>query len=92
MDSQKILIIDDEAPIRHALRDILEYENYYISEAESAMEALSILQNEKFNVIISDIKMPNMDGIELLSKIQEICETPVIMITDTAISIQPLKQ
>lgn len=90
MDSQKILIIDDEAPIRHALRDILEYENYTISEAESAMEALSILQNEKFNVIISDIKMPNMDGIELLSKIQEICETPVIMITghgdiDTAV-------
>lgn len=90
MDSQKILIIDDEAPIRHALRDILEYENYTISEAENAMEALSILQKEKFDTIISDIKMPNMDGIELLSKIQEICETPVIMITghgdiDTAV-------
>lgn len=90
MDSQKILIIDDEAPIRHALRDILEYENYTIIEAENAMEALSILQKEKFDTIISDIKMPNMDGIELLSKIQEICETPVIMITghgdiDTAV-------
>lgn len=90
MDSQKILIIDDEAPIRQALRDILEYENYTIIEAENAMQALSILQNEKFNTIISDIKMPNMDGIELLSKIQEICETPVIMITghgdiDTAV-------
>lgn len=90
MSSQKILIIDDEEAIRLALHDILEYENYVLVEAESAIHALSILEKEKFDTIISDIKMPNMDGLELLSKIQEICDTPVIMITghgniDTAI-------
>ncbi len=90
MSSQKILIIDDEEAIRLALHDILEYENYNLVEAESAAQALSILEKEKFDTIISDIKMPNMDGLELLSKIQEICDTPVIMITghgniDTAI-------
>ena len=90
MDTQKILIIDDEAPIRNALRDILEYENYTINEAANAQEALLILAKEKFDIIISDIKMPNMDGLELLSKIQELIDTPVIMITghgdiDTAV-------
>lgn len=90
MSSQKILIVDDEEAIRLALHDILEYENYSLVEADSAAQALLILEKEKFDTIISDIKMPNMDGLELLSKIQEICDTPVIMITghgdiDTAI-------
>ncbi|MDD3280518.1 MAG: sigma-54 dependent transcriptional regulator [Bacteroidales bacterium] len=90
MSSQKILIVDDEEAIRLALHDILEYENYSLVEADSAAKALLILEKEKFDTIISDIKMPNMDGLELLSKIQEICDTPVIMITghgdiDTAI-------
>ncbi len=90
MSTQRILIIDDEEAIRFALRDILEYENYTIDEAESAAKALTILDNEKFDVIICDIKMPGMDGIELLSKIQLISDTPVIMITghgniDTAV-------
>ncbi len=81
MNTQKILVIDDEEAIRVVLRDILEYENYMIEEADCASKALTILKKEKFDVIISDIKMPGMDGIELLSKIQDICDTPVIMIT-----------
>ncbi|NLJ83120.1 MAG: sigma-54-dependent Fis family transcriptional regulator, partial [Bacteroidales bacterium] len=90
MSVQRILIIDDEEAIRFALRDVLEYENYTVVDAEDAAKALSILENEKFDVIICDIKMPGMDGIELLSKIQLISDTPVIMITghgdiDTAV-------
>lgn len=90
MSVQRILIIDDEEAIRFALRDVLEYENYTVVDAEDAAKALFILENEKFDVIICDIKMPGMDGIELLSKIQLISDTPVIMITghgdiDTAV-------
>ncbi|HOF16792.1 MAG TPA: sigma-54 dependent transcriptional regulator [Bacteroidales bacterium] len=90
MNTQKILIVDDEEAIRVVLRDILEYENYLIEEADCASKALAVLEKEKFDIVISDIKMPGMDGIELLSKIQGLCDTPVIMITghgdiDTAV-------
>ena len=90
MNTQKILIVDDEEAIRVVLRDILEYENYLIEEADCASKALAVLEKEKFDIVISDIKMPGMGGIELLSKIQGLCDTPVIMITghgdiDTAV-------
>lgn len=78
----KILIIDDEQAIRKALREILEYESFTITEAEDGPTALKILEKETFDVIFCDIKMPRMDGMEALSKLKEKgIETPVIMIT-----------
>ena len=78
----KILIIDDEQAIRKALREILEYESFTITEAEDGPSALKILEKESFDVIFCDIKMPRMDGLEALSKLKEKgIETPVIMIT-----------
>jgi DNA-binding NtrC family response regulator len=78
----KILIIDDEQAIRKALREILEYESFAITEAEDGPTALKILEKETFDVIFCDIKMPRMDGMEALSKLKEKgVETPVIMIT-----------
>jgi DNA-binding NtrC family response regulator len=78
----KVLIIDDERPIRNSLREILEYEKLKVSEATNAIEALEILNTNTFDLILCDIKMPGMDGIELLSKIQESKpEIPVIMIS-----------
>jgi two-component system nitrogen regulation response regulator NtrX len=78
----KILIIDDEQAIRKALREILEYESFTITEAEDGPTALKILEKETFDVIFCDIKMPRMDGMEALSKLKEKgVETPVIMIT-----------
>jgi two-component system nitrogen regulation response regulator NtrX len=78
----KILIIDDEQAIRKALREILEYESFTITEAEDGPTALKILEKENFDVIFCDIKMPRMDGLEALSKLKEKgIETPVIMIT-----------
>ena len=78
----KILIIDDEQAIRKALREILEYESFAITEAEDGPTALKILEKETFDVIFCDIKMPRMDGMEALSKLKEKgIETPVIMIT-----------
>jgi len=76
-----VLVIDDERSIRNSLRDILEYEKFEVDDAENGNLALELLQNKSYNVILCDIKMPQMDGIELLEKILEKYETPVIMIS-----------
>lgn len=87
----KILIVDDETPIRRTLRDILEFEGYDVEEAVDGLECISKVQKEKFDVIITDIKMPKMDGIEALERLQILSpETPVIMVSghgtiDTAV-------
>ena len=79
--SPKILIIDDERAIRSSLRDILEYENYNVEEAENAVKALEILKQQSFDVIFCDIKMPQMDGLEFLEKTKTSVEAPIIMIS-----------
>lgn len=85
-----ILVIDDEAAIRAALKDILEYEKYVVDEAENGEAALELIRNNAYDVILCDIKMPGMDGIEVLEKTLEIAEVPIIMISghgtiDTAV-------
>ena len=85
-----ILIIDDEKSIRNVLRDILEYEKYHVDEAENGADALTLIRKEKYDVILCDIKMPKMDGIEVLEQITMLCDTPVVMISghgniDTAV-------
>ena len=62
----KILIIDDEPAIRKALKEILEYEQFEVSEAEDGPTALKIVEKESFDLIFCDIKMPRMDGMEVL--------------------------
>lgn len=87
----KILIVDDEVPIRRTLREILEFEQYEVEEAADGQEGVSKVQNQKYDVVIMDIKMPKMDGIEALERIMMISpETPVIMVSghgtiDTAV-------
>jgi len=87
----KILIVDDETPIRRTLRDILEFEQYEVEEASDGLECVAKVQKEKFDVVIMDIKMPKMDGIEALERLQILSpETPVIMVSghgtiDTAV-------
>ena len=87
----KILVVDDEIPIRRTLRDILEFEGYDVDEAADGLECVSKIQREKFDVVIMDIKMPKMDGIEALERLQILSpETPVIMVSghgtiDTAV-------
>lgn len=78
----KILIIDDEQAIRKALREILEYESFEVTEAEDGPAALKIIEKESFDLIFCDIKMPRMDGLEVLTKFREKgSETPMVMIT-----------
>lgn len=78
----KILVVDDEKSIRNTMKDILEYEEYEVVLAENGKEALDAVEANNFDVIFCDIKMPEMDGIEILDKLQKKCpEIPVIMIS-----------
>ncbi len=78
----KILIIDDERSIRNTLKDILEFEKHQITLAENGKQALEIIQSQVFDLIFSDIKMPEMDGIELLGHFMEReIEAPIVMIS-----------
>lgn len=78
----KILIIDDEKAICSTLKEILEYEKYEVDFANDGMEGVKKAQSEKYDLVLCDIKMPKMDGIEVLAKLQEINpEMPVVMIS-----------
>jgi len=78
----KILIIDDEQTIRNTLREILEYEKYEVEEAKNGEEGLDLLRKKKFDVVLCDIKMPKMDGMEVLDKVlDEGLDVPFIMIS-----------
>ncbi len=86
----KILVIDDEKSICNSLRDILEYEKYIVDDAPNGLEGIELIQKNKYDVILCDIKMPEMDGIEVLEKAMQITDTPMIMISghgtiDTAV-------
>ena len=69
--AKRILIIDDEKSIRHTLRNILEYEKYEIEEAENGRIGFEMLTQKEFDIVLCDIKMPEMDGLEVLEKSQE---------------------
>ena len=87
----KILVIDDERSIRSTLKDILEYEKYQVDLAEDGQQGIDLIRKNEYDVVLCDIKMPGMDGIEVLQKIQILLpDVPVIMISghgniDTAV-------
>ena len=81
----KVLVIDDERAIRYSLKEILEMESYEVETAENGEEGLEKARKDKFDAIFCDIKMPVMDGNEVLSKlIEEGIESPVVMISGHA--------
>jgi DNA-binding NtrC family response regulator len=77
----RILIIDDERAIRSTLREILEYESYQVDDAVDGPTGLELVSKENYDVILCDIKMPQMDGIEVLEKVQQMTDAPVVMIS-----------
>lgn len=87
----KILVIDDERSIRNTLKDILGFEGYAVEVAENGIIGLEMVKSTDYDIILCDIKMPEMDGIEVLGKIMQIKpETTVVMISghgniDTAV-------
>ncbi|MEI9954740.1 MAG: response regulator [Ferruginibacter sp.] len=75
-----ILIIDDEKAIRKTLTEILSYEGYKIDEASDGEEGLKRFSEKAYDIVLCDIKMPKLDGIEFLEKAKEInADVPVIM-------------
>lgn len=86
----KILVIDDEKSIRNTLREILEYEKFTVADAADGPSAIELTDKDTFDVILCDIKMPGMDGMEVLDHLLSKTDTPVIMISghgniDTAV-------
>lgn len=87
----KILVIDDERSIRNTLKDILEYEKYEVDLAEDGKKGLEMVKQTGYDIILCDIKMPGMDGIEVLEQLNVMTpDSPVVMISghgniDTAV-------
>ena len=80
--AKEILIIDDERSIRNAMKEILEYEKYAVTTAENGKEGLHEFAKKDFDIVFCDIKMPELDGIDVLKKMnEEKPEVPVIMIS-----------
>jgi two-component system nitrogen regulation response regulator NtrX len=86
-----ILVIDDERSIRNTLKEVLEYEKHEVDLAEDGLAGLELMKSKSYDIVLCDIKMPQMDGMEVLDKIIEnLYDTQVIMITghgsvDTAV-------
>lgn len=87
----KILVIDDERAIRNTLKEVLEYEKHEVDLAEDGPTGIELFRNNIYDIVLCDIKMSKMDGIEVLEKLMEIStDVPVIMISghgniDTAV-------
>ncbi|MBO4764717.1 MAG: sigma-54-dependent Fis family transcriptional regulator [Bacteroidales bacterium] len=78
----KILVIDDERSIRNTLKEILEFEGHTIATAEDGKQGLDMALNDSYDAIFCDIKMPNMDGLEVLAALADSeSDTPIIMIS-----------
>ncbi|WP_217585402.1 response regulator transcription factor [Lentibacillus saliphilus] len=80
-ETTKVLVVDDEERIRRLIRMYLEREDYIVEEAQDGTEALEKAINDDFHVILLDIMMPEMNGIDVCREIRKEKETPIIMLT-----------
>ena len=81
MTKQKILIADDEAQIREILRIYFEKEGFEVIEAEDGAAAILKVQSEKPDILLLDIMMPVLDGIEVCKQVRKMTDLPIIMVT-----------
>ena len=77
----RILAVDDEAKIRTIIKEYAEFEGYEVAEAADGMEAVEMVKNEDFDIIVMDIMMPRLDGYSACKEIQKIKKIPVIMLS-----------
>lgn len=87
----KILVVEDEEDIREVVSQYLRVEGYEVTEAENGLKALSYFNKQDFDLIISDVMMPGIDGFEMLKTIRIVSNIPVIMLTAKAEEIDRLK-
>jgi CheY-like chemotaxis protein len=80
MKEVQILVVDDYPELRESLSDILAGENRRVFMAEDGLDALRVIEENDIKVVISDIMMPNMDGVELLRKIKERPLSPHVLL------------
>ena len=79
--SRKLLIIDDDIKLNELLKSLLENYGFEVTSASNPLSGLNYIQKEKFDLVLLDVMMPEIDGFELLKKIREFSEIPVIMLT-----------
>src|SRR5229473_8207613 len=78
----KVLVVDDEEDIRRMLRQVLERERHAVTEAADGEKALEQLEQQRFDVVLLDIRLPGMSGLDALAQIRDRApETAVIMVT-----------
>jgi len=78
----KILVVDDEIKIREIIKEYAEFEGYEVAQAEDGMQAVEMVKNQDFDIIIMDVMMPRMDGLELCETIRKAgFQTPILMVT-----------
>ena len=80
-EKKRILVVDDDTDILRVFKIILEKEGYIVETAETGWGALEKIKNEKFNVLLIDVKLPDMDGTEILRKVANDSETIKIIVT-----------
>lgn len=81
MDQRRILIVDDESGLRELVKINLQHEGYGVLQAETGAQGLSLVQEEKPDLVILDVMMPGMDGWEVCRQIREFSQIPVLMLT-----------
>jgi len=89
MESKKVLIAEDSSVIQNLTKRILQIQNYKIFSAKNGVQVLSMLENEDFDIILMDINMPQMDGMECAEKIRALddpkkSQIPIVAITGNA--------
>jgi DNA-binding response OmpR family regulator len=87
-----ILVVEDDPFMRHTLVQALTFEGYQVTEAESGNSALSLLEKKRVDLIISDIQMPDGDGLALLAKVQKMeSPPPLIFVSGHMISLDEVR-
>ena len=77
----KILVVDDEIKIREIIKEYAEFEGYEVAQAEDGMQAVEMVKNQDFDIIIMDVMMPKLDGYSARKEIRKIKQIPVIMLS-----------
>src|SRR3954454_9093656 len=77
----KILVVDDEPQIRRVLKAALSAEEYVVTAAKSALEAFGELREDRFDLVLLDVNMPEINGLEACEEIRRTSEVPIIMLT-----------